>query len=62
MPPSKLVEFVLGLLTTKGHIVEQFIALHHVKYTTSEALKDVLFGILDKYKIYISSIRWQGYD
>ena len=41
--------------------MEQFIALHHVKDTTSESLKDALYGILDKYMLSISRIRGQGY-
>ncbi|XP_058751195.1 uncharacterized protein LOC131624263 [Vicia villosa] len=43
-------------------VVERFIALHHVKYTTSEALKDALYGILDRHTLSISRIRGQGYD
>ena len=42
--------------------MERFIALHHVKYTTSESLKGALYGILDKYTLSISRIRGQGYD
>jgi hypothetical protein len=42
--------------------VERFLTLHHVVDTTSEALKVVLFGILDKYNLSISRIRGQGYD
>ncbi|XP_058780373.1 uncharacterized protein LOC131654011 [Vicia villosa] len=53
---------MLRFVNDKGHIVERFIALHHVKDTTSEALKDALYGILDKYTLSISRIRGQGYD
>ena len=42
--------------------MERFLTLHHVVDTTSEALKVVLFGILDKYNLSISRIRGQGYD
>src|SRR4051812_37192897 len=35
---------------------------HHVKDTTSQALRDALYGILDYYKLSISRIRGQGYD
>jgi hypothetical protein len=45
-----------------NEIVEQFIALHHVKDTTSEALNNALYCILDHYKLSISRIRGQGYD
>ncbi|XP_058765173.1 uncharacterized protein LOC131638619 [Vicia villosa] len=53
---------MLRFLNDKGKVVEQFIALHHVKYTTSEALKDALYGILDRHTLSISRIRGQGYD
>ncbi|XP_058784292.1 uncharacterized protein LOC131659068 [Vicia villosa] len=56
------MEVMLRFVNDKGHIVERFIALHHVKDTTSEALKDALYGILDKYTLSISRIRGQGYD
>ena len=42
--------------------MERFIALHHVKDTTSESLKNALYGILDHYKLSISRIQGQGYD
>lgn len=42
--------------------MERFIALHHVTDTSSESLKDALYGILDKYTLSISRIRGQGYD
>jgi len=41
--------------------VERFLALHHVKDTTSEALKNAFYGIHDRYKLSISRIRGQGY-
>ncbi|XP_058775052.1 uncharacterized protein LOC131649300 [Vicia villosa] len=53
---------MLRFVNDKGHIVERFIALHHVKDTKSEALKDALYGILDKYTLSISRIWGQGYD
>ncbi|XP_058763823.1 uncharacterized protein LOC131637258 [Vicia villosa] len=56
------MEVMLRLLNDKGKVVEQFIALYHVKYTTSEALKDAIYGILDRHTLSISRIRGQGYD
>ncbi|XP_058783845.1 uncharacterized protein LOC131658583 [Vicia villosa] len=53
---------MLRFLNDKGNVVERFISLHHVKVTTSESLKDVFYGILDKYTLSISRIRGQGYD
>lgn len=42
--------------------MERFIAIRHVKDTTSESSKDVLYGIPDEYMLSISKIRWQGYE
>ncbi|XP_058734194.1 uncharacterized protein LOC131605923 [Vicia villosa] len=55
-------QIAVMFLNDKGKVVEQFISLHHAKYTTSEALKDALYGILDRHTLSISRIRGQGYD
>ncbi|KAK2375080.1 zinc finger MYM-type protein [Trifolium repens] len=40
---------MLRFLNDKREIVKRFLALHHVKDTTSEALKDAYYGILDRH-------------
>lgn len=57
-----LLNLFSRFVNDKGKVVERFIALHHVKDTTSEALKDALYGILDRHTLSISRIRGQGYD
>ncbi|MCI26072.1 zinc finger MYM-type protein 1-like, partial [Trifolium medium] len=53
---------MLRFLNDKGKFMERFLALHHVKGTTSEALKEALYGILDRHTLSISRIQEQGYD
>jgi len=42
--------------------VERFLALKHVKDTTSDVLKEALLALLDHHGLSISKIRGQGYD
>ena len=49
-------------MNNEGKVVERFLSLYHVRETTSEALKDALIRILDRYKLSIHRLRGQGYD
>jgi len=55
-----LLNLFSRFLNDKGEVVERVLALHHVKDTTSEALKNALYDILDRYKLSIS--RYEGKD
>ncbi|CAJ2666523.1 unnamed protein product [Trifolium pratense] len=46
----------------KGEVVERFLVVHHVKDTTSEALKEALYSIFDRHMLSISRLRGKGYD
>jgi hypothetical protein len=49
-------------VNNEGHVVEQFLAIKHVKDSKSDVLKEALFALLDHHDLSISKIRGQGYD
>ncbi|KAJ1688887.1 hypothetical protein LUZ63_013042 [Rhynchospora breviuscula] len=53
---------LLRYVSKKGSIVERFIAVVHVKETTSISLKESLEELFCKYKLSFSRLRGQGYD
>ncbi|CAN6175040.1 unnamed protein product [Urochloa humidicola] len=53
---------IIRYVNSRGSVVERFLALIHVTETTSQALKEALFGVLDRHKLSVSRIRGQGYD
>ncbi|KAJ1268105.1 hypothetical protein BS78_07G111100 [Paspalum vaginatum] len=53
---------VIRYVNSGGKVVERFLALIHVTNTTSSALKEALFTILNSHNLSISRIRGQGYD
>ncbi|KAJ4787970.1 General transcription factor 2-related zinc finger protein [Rhynchospora pubera] len=53
---------LLRYVSKKGSIVERFIAVVHVKETTSISLKESLEELFCKHKLSFSRLRGQGYD
>ena len=53
---------VLGYVDRHGCVIESFIAIEHVTYTTSQSLKKAIEAIFFKHGLSITSLRGQGYD
>lgn len=50
---------MLRCLENKGKVNERFLALKHVRYTTSDALKHAFLSVLGKYNLPITMLRRQ---
>jgi hypothetical protein len=43
-------------MNAKGNVIEIFLALVHVRETTTDSINTKLFGVLDRHKLFISHI------
>ncbi|XP_050217484.1 uncharacterized protein LOC126668322 [Mercurialis annua] len=53
---------VLRYVDKRGFVVERFIDLTHVSYTSAASLKDAIGSMLSEHKLSLSRIQGQGYD
>ncbi|XP_042065623.1 zinc finger MYM-type protein 1-like [Salvia splendens] len=53
---------VIRFVNKDGQIIERFLALVHVKKTTSVCLKEAIDFVFAKFKLSLSRLRGQGYD
>ncbi|XP_042065401.1 zinc finger MYM-type protein 1-like [Salvia splendens] len=53
---------VIRFVNKDGQIIERFLALVHVKKTTSVCLKEAIDSVFAKFKLSLSRLRGQGYD
>ncbi|XP_042067315.1 uncharacterized protein LOC121810621 [Salvia splendens] len=53
---------VIRFVNKDGQIIERFLALAHVKKTTSVCLKEAIDSVFAKFKLPLSRLRGQGYD
>ncbi|XP_042038199.1 zinc finger MYM-type protein 1-like [Salvia splendens] len=53
---------VIRFVNKDGQIIERFLALVHVKKTTSVCLKEATDSVFAKFKLSLSRLRGQGYD
>ncbi|XP_066338537.1 uncharacterized protein [Miscanthus floridulus] len=53
---KKQMTVILRYVNSKGIVVERFLALVHVKETTTDALKEALLAVLDRNKLSVSRI------
>ena len=53
---------VLRYVGSFGSVKESFVALVHVKDTTSSNLKSCIDSLFTKYKLSLKQVRGQGYD
>ncbi|KAL5582890.1 hypothetical protein UlMin_015332 [Ulmus minor] len=53
---------VLRYVDKKGQVIERFVGIEHVAYTTAPSLKDAIDKLFSRYGLSLCRLRGQGYD